>query len=84
MPRSIPARKASLAAVVAACFAPVAAAPLPAGQVPEDRLRGSGGEGNVVKCGTYSVTIASGGRTLAPHPVIERVGAIANPNPGPS
>ena len=46
--------------------------------------RGGGGQGNLVEPGTYSVTISIGDRKLTTQLVVERVGAMANPDPASS
>ena len=47
------------------------------------RRRG-GGQGDLVEPGTYTVTISIGDRTLTAPLVVERVGAMANPDPASS
>ena len=46
--------------------------------------RGRGGQGNLVEPGTYTVTISIGEHTLTTQLVVERVGAMANPDPASS
>ncbi|MYC93008.1 MAG: hypothetical protein F4X15_16230 [Gemmatimonadetes bacterium] len=43
--------------------------------------RRGGGQGNLVEPGTYTVTISIGDRALTTQLVVERVGAMANPDP---
>ena len=46
--------------------------------------RGGGGQGDPVEPGTYTVTISIGDRTLTTTMVVERTGAMANPDPASS